>query len=117
RERTRLVSDGSPGAHSPKTRCSGESSLRNARGSALALPPAHATSVGSAPHRIVAVGDLPYVLPVVLDALTDLGGALPREGARVGDRAARAHIVAHDVLSLRISLHVVEVDLLHAELA
>src|SRR5258705_4987372 len=86
-------------------------------GALVALPPPPAVSDGSARHRIVAVGELPDVLPVVLDVLSDLGGALSGQGAGVGDRATRAHVVAHDVLARRISLHVVEVDLLHAELA
>src|SRR6476646_9561964 len=72
---------------------------------------------GSAPDRIVALGELLHVLAVFHDRVADLGGALPRQGTGVGDRAADADVVADDVLARRISLHVVEIDLLHAEIA
>src|SRR4051794_29240388 len=71
----------------------------------------------SAPDGIVAIAELLHVLAVLLDGFADLGGALAGEGARVGHRTADADVVAHDVGALRIGLDVVEVHLLHAEVA
>src|SRR5689334_1983214 len=83
------------------------------RGSARGAPPSfNEASGGSAPDRIVAFGELLHDLAILLDRLADLGGALAREGARVGHRAADADVVAHDVGAIGIGLHIVQIDLL-----
>src|SRR5687767_15423904 len=60
---------------------------------------------------------LPHVLPVLLDPASELGGALAREGAGIRDRASLAHVVAQEILTIGVGLHVVDVDLLHAKVA
>src|SRR5689334_6036008 len=98
--------------------------LLTPRGQSLgAAPPGSDPSIpsyafsGSAPDRIVAIAELLHVLAILLDGVADLGGALTREGTGVGHRTAESHVIAHDVGALGIGLHIVEVHLLHAELA